>query len=68
MTTFQYRITCLPEQGPSLHGEVSTAAPNPCEVQFNPPYAGVGFVQFLSRFCFPPPQVLLHTLHSDHSV
>ena len=58
----------IPGQRSSLHGEVSSAAPNPCAVQFCPPYEGEGFVQFLSRFCIPPPQVLLHKFHSDHSV
>ena len=37
-------------------------------VQLSPPFDGGGLVQFLVWFWMPPPQILLHVVHTVHVV
>ena len=49
-------ICILPGQQSVLHIFWKTLGP----VQLLPPQEGLGLVQYLVKFCIPPPHVLLH--------
>ena len=52
-----------------LQSSVSSGGPScSCCTQVFPLFFGEGLVQFLERCLVPPPQVAVHSVHSDHTV